>query len=211
MDTVTGETSPESGSEQPSSQPTRLCQACLSVLARDNLEVERDYPHHSTLRAFVEASNTKCYVCSWLLSQVWEDYRNTLGQLAEGITPHYMIVEEGETTDTGASDLRAELIYQLRKVNAFQKVNETSGESVSWVSFTTMRIEAPASYESCCKISAYLNPSYEGYFPLDREIYNRLLRDYWLRLAINSVWTNKLIITSYEGESILTLTITRWN
>lgn len=170
MDTVIPEISPESGRGQSSSQPTRLCQACLSVLARDDLEVGRDYPHHSTLKAFVEASDMTCYVCSWLLSQIWVKHRNILGQLAEGTTPHHMIVEEGETTDTGASDPRAELIDRLRIGN------EMSGESVSWGSFTTMRIEAPDIYESCYQISAYLNPSYEGYFPLERGAYDTLLK-----------------------------------
>lgn len=203
MDTLTSEISPNSGSGPSPSQPTRLCQACLYVLERDNLEVQKNYPHHNTLRAFVEASNMRCYVCSWLLSQVWEDSRNILGQLAEGIIPHQMIVEEGETTDTGASDPRAELINRLRNING------EGSESVSWVSFTTMRIEALAESEGCCKISAYLNPSYEGYFPLDGGLYDTLLKDYWIKLSVKSVWTNKLIITSYEGKAILTLTITR--
>lgn len=207
MDTGIGEVSPEPDSGQSPSQSTRLCQACLSVLAQDDLEVERDYPHHSTLKAFVEASDMRCYVCSWLLSQVHEDDQSILRQLAEGIVPHHWpkIVEKGETTDTGAPDPRAELKDRLRKVIG------TSGETVSWVSFMTMRIEAPADSEGGCKISAYLNPSYEGYFPLHGRIHDILLKNYWIVLSINSVWEDKLIITSYKGKSILTQTLTRWN
>lgn len=203
MDTATSEISPNSGSGQTPSQPTRLCQACLSVLTRDDLEVGKDYPHHSTLRALVEASNTRCYVCSWLLSQLWEYDQNVLRQLAEGRTPHHMIVEEDGTTNTGASDQRTELIDHLR--DAIGK----RGESVSCISFTTMRIEDPFIYETCHKISAHLNPSYEGYFPLDREVYDTLLKNYWQRLSVTRIWEDHFIITSYEGKSILTPTITR--
>lgn len=205
MDTVTNVISPKSGSRQSPTQSTRLCQACLSVLARDDLEVERNYPHHGTLRAFVEASDMRCYVCSWVLSPLPENGQSILRLLAKGTNPHHMIVEEGKTTDPGASDPRAKLIDRLRKIIGAR------GESVSWVSFTTMRIEAPTDFEGYRKISAYLNPSYEGYFPLDWVFYDDFLKDYWIRLSINSLWTKKLIITSCEGESILTLTITRWN
>lgn len=203
MDTVTGEILSESGSGQSPSQSTRLCQACLFVLAQDNLEVRKNYRHHSTLRAFVEASNMRCYVCSWLLSQVHEDDRSVLVQLAEGIIPHHMIVEEGKTTDTDASDPRAELIDRLRYFN------EEESEGVSWVSFTTMRIEAPTDCEGCYKISAYLNPSYEGCFSLDRGVHDTLLKNYWIARSVNRVWSEKLVITSYEGKSILTPIITR--
>lgn len=202
MDKMAGGISPKSDSGQSASQP-RLCQACLSVLARDDCEARRSYPHHSTLRAFIEAaSNIRCYVCSWLLSHLDEDEQIVLRRLAEGITADDMIVEEDENTDTGVSDPRAELLDCVRDVIG------TWDESVSGVSFTAMRIGALDDSEGCRKISVYLSPSYEGYFPLDTGVYDNLLKKYWKSLAVDRVWDNKLIITSHEGKPILTLTTT---
>lgn len=200
MDTVTGEISPEPGSRQSPSHSTRLCPACLSVLARDDLEVDRNYPHHDTLRAFVEASDMRCYVCSWLVSKLCEHAQSILRRLAKGTNPHHLIVEEGETTDTGASDRR------VRATDHLRDVNELCAQTVPWVSFTTMRIE-PAFGGSCYKILALHNPSYKGYFLLDAEDYDFFRKDYLGEFS--SVWRERLIIISYEGISILTLTITR--
>lgn len=206
MDKVTGEISPKSGSGQSATKPSRLCQACLSVLGRDGCELNKSYPHHSTLRAFIEAaSNMRCYVCSWLLSQVHEDDQSILRRLAEGITPDHVIVEEDESTDTGVSDSRAELLDDVR--NAIG----TWSNSISRVSFTVIRIGIlviPNRYRS---ISVYLSSSYEGYFPLNTGVSDSSSKKCWQKLALNGVWVNKLIITSQEGKSILTPATTRHN
>lgn len=205
---MTGVTnSPKSDCGQSASQPSRLCQACLSVLERDGLELGTCYPHHSTMRGFVEASNTRCYVCSYLLSRLqrhWpQSLRVILEQLAEGEALDRIFVEEDEDIISGVSYPRADLRSCLRDVI------ETWDESVSWVSFTVMRIEARVGSEDYRRVSVYLNPSHEGYFPLDTGVYDNLLWDYWRFLATRMPWTDRLLLTSHEGISILTLTTPR--
>lgn len=194
MEHTTDKNSPTSGSGQSTSQPSRLCQACLSVLKRDGLELETYYPHHSTLRAFIEASKIRCYVCSWILSQVPENDQRILERLAQGKAPDYMTVEEDENTDTGVSDPRAKLRDCLRdRFGAWD-------ESVSWDSFTAMEIRPWVGSQDCRRISVYLNPSHEGYFPLDTRVHDTFLSNYWKALAFKCVWRDKLFVASHEGN-----------
>lgn len=114
-----------------------------------------------------------------------------------------MIMEDDETTDTGVSDPKAELRDYLQDI-----LGEWT-ESVSGETFTTMRIEAPDEFDNFCSISAYVNPSYEGCFPLNTGKYDTMLKDYWKKLSSNGDWECKFIITSDAGKSILKLTSAR--
>lgn len=80
-----------SGSGQSHSQPYYLCQACLLVLTRVNLVVGKFYSYHTGLKDFVEASRLRRYICSWLFDALPEDDQETLGLLAEGKIPDYLI------------------------------------------------------------------------------------------------------------------------
>lgn len=69
------------GEMHSSSQLSRLCHACQSVLTRDDLQVDKNYPHHISPEAFVEANRMKCYICSHVftsLGSVLEDIQEIL-------------------------------------------------------------------------------------------------------------------------------------
>lgn len=88
MDKATDDSArPSGGSSQPFSQPSRLCRACSSVLERQDLELQKFYPHHSSLAGFIEAADEGCYVCSQLFSslQIW--CQENLRLLAVGKPP----------------------------------------------------------------------------------------------------------------------------
>lgn len=204
---MTGVTnSPKPGCGQSAGQSSRLCQACLSVLEQDGLNLGIFYPHHSTMRDFIKASNTRCYVCSDLLSRfqkLWPQLMVIFEQLAEGEALDRIFVGKDADKIRSVSDSRAELRSCLRDVI------ETWDESVSFVSFTVMRIKARVGSEDYRRVSVYLNPSHEGYFPLDTGVYDNFLWDYWRFLATRELWHDRLLLTSHEGISILTLTTTR--
>lgn len=159
-----------SGSEQSASQSSRLCHACLSVLTRHDFQEYKCYPHHDSLKAFMEASRKRCYICSWMLSILPESYEESLRALAQGMISDNMIATD--TQDSVSDSIRAGLPQILRIGKSWLKWD-------SRVRFTGMHIRRGRPADDEVMIAIYLNPSYKGYFPLNTRIYDNWLSDFW--------------------------------
>ncbi|KAI3390755.1 hypothetical protein diail_8693 [Diaporthe ilicicola] len=159
---------------QSSSQSSHLCQACLSVLTRADLELDKIYAHHSTLADFIEANDTRCYICSWLLSSMPgpEGLLENLKLLTEGKIPDYLVREKTNTEDAdtwGSSDVRTN---KPRKPSGWWDCD------TSWVSFTGMHIEGSSS-GTHLRVWLKVNRLYEVKFPVDTRDYDKELRKLW--------------------------------
>lgn len=158
-------------------QLSRLCQACLSVLTSENLELREVYSHHNDLKGFVVASRMRCYICSWLFAALSQDSQERLGLLAEGRLPGDMVVRGANLIDgRDFSDERAKLSDFIQK-NVTPSMRKKPSEDETGASFTVMEIEPRPWIPKT--ISVLLNPSYEGYFPLLIPVYDGWLRELW--------------------------------
>lgn len=155
---------------QPSHQPPRLCQACLSVLASD-VKIEKVYPHYTELKDFIEASQMKCYICSWLFTHLPASSQENLLLLATGAISDQASASKAASSQS--SLLRAELLDNIRN----GAIERKWYESVSWASLTSMEVENHS--EKYLSISVLLNPFYEDYFPSTSWFSDSWLRDLW--------------------------------
>lgn len=181
-----------------SSQLSRLCRACQSVLTRDDLKLFQSYPHHSSLEDLIEAKGMDCYICSYLfrsLGSMPDDIQEALRLAAEGRTPDNMVADE-TYTGGGTSDPRADLVRDLPSF-----WGETPG-----VSFTCLILRFR--YGSYLTISGALNPSYEGYFPLNTTAYDGSFRTMWDELSSSlqsSSLKSRFMVVPDQGILILIL------
>lgn len=155
---------------QPSHQPSHLCQACLSVLASD-VKIEKVYPHHIDLKDFIEASQVKCYICSWIFTHLPSSSQENLLLLARENISDQAIASKAASSPS--SLLRAELLDNIRN----GAIERKWYEGVAWASLTSMKIENRS--EKYLSISVLLNPFYENYFPSTTRFSDSWLRDVW--------------------------------
>lgn len=151
------------------SHPSHLCQACLSVLASD-VKSERVHPHHIDLKDFIEASEIKCYICSWLFTNLSTSSQDNLLLLARENISAQAIASEAASRQP---ILRAELLNNIRN----GAIESKWYEGVSWASLTSMKVEHHS--EKYLSISVLLNPFYEYYFPSTTRFSDSWLRDVW--------------------------------
>lgn len=175
-----------SGSSQSSSQPPHLCQACLSVLERDNLELKKVYPHHPSVKAFIEACSMKCFICSNLLSKLDIDDQENLMLLAEGKVPDRKIANKMIRHWEDLSEFREKYSDPVERDSRFRK---NYGEPSSWISFTMMDLTHwwPKS-RGPHNIQIQLNPMYEAYHPPHLSAYRSSLKTLWRTVQMD--WTN---------------------
>lgn len=185
---------------QSASQSSHLCHACRSVLTRQSFQKARCYRHHRSLKAFMQASRMKCYICSWMLSVLPESDQETLRALSEKRILNNMVAIENDvsTSDTSTTSWQA---LQM----------EQSGRTWDWRdSFTGMEMQCLPSSSSVgeVRVLIYLNPSYQGYFPLSTRVYDSWLRDFWSAMdwRMSFVWSRGLVLIADEGTSIHTRT-----
>lgn len=182
MDTVTGESGRATVSRQSTSQSSHLCQACLSVFERDDLESRPYcyYPHHSNLDNFIEAAQARCCVCSPMFSSLPIDKQESLRLLAAGIEPDGHPVQSLQKTrletvfesfspETDANSLRCFLESQV------------SLAPKDFVSFTRMWFSSPSPRALVIRIG--LEPLYETFFPPEMGRYSDSLRKMWMNVA----------------------------
>lgn len=166
---------------------------------RDDLKVGEAYLHHSSLDDFIEAKHTNCYICSLLflsLDSIPEEIQEILMLAADVKTPDDVVKDETRCINDDTSDLRADLAQAIpgsdRKPRA-----KPQGVSCTCLQFHR-------SSGSHLEVLGFLNPSYEGFFPLNTTRYNYSLNELWknLRLALSKA--NELIIVPDQGISKLT-------
>lgn len=179
MDIVTGEPGRASDSGQSTSQSSRLCQACLSVFMRDELEVGFDYfPHHSSLDAFIEAAQARCYICSSVFLSLPSDKQESLRLLASGKEPNQTSLEKKQL-GTGINSFSPE-----KHMHSFR--DDLEGRllrgRMRFVSFTGMGFFWP-SRDDPVDIRVRLNPLYETYFPPQMAATRDSLRKMWVEVA----------------------------
>lgn len=173
MDQVTDDTSPASdSSSQTFSQPSHLCQACLSVITRDDLVGGRYYPHHSSLDTFVQAALDGCYHCSQLLASININDREDIILLAKGKAPKEKTVKK--RWDVAPITEWAEKYPD--PVEREARFRELYRQTTSWVSFTMMGLIIP---NLLWRTVAQLNPMYEEYIPPHLLAYRSSLVRLW--------------------------------
>lgn len=186
----TDQNSSASGSCRSFSQPPHLCQACLSVLERDNLEIKEYFPHHTSLEAFVEACFTRCSFCSYLLSLLDNDDQNNLMLLAAGKVPGRNAINKqvkhgddvSEFTETHSDPVERDALFR-----------DQFGQTTSWASFTMMQLTgwlpwAVGPHGNYWRVQVKLNPLYEGYIPPHLTAYRSPLKQLWK--AVDYDWTS---------------------
>lgn len=187
------------GEKHPSSQPSRLCHACQSVLTRDDLEAHKKYTHHSSLDAFIEANRMNCYVCSHVFRSPGskpEDIQEILRQAAEGKTPDVVAKDETQSTDYNTSNPRVDFRHWI---STFEEGREPR------VSFTDLEIEYHGGRGYYLKFCIALNPFYEGFLPPNTESYDTLLSAMWHKFALAFDHVDSLLIVPDQRMSMLTL------
>lgn len=169
---------PASGSTQSSGQPSRLCQACLSVLTRDDLELCKNYHHHKNPKSLVEAAHAMCYACSPLFWSLPPDAQRSLEQLAEGRMPDGLAFPKRYTNsheESGPDDSNSpNHVYSARDEWAYYD-NDTSWGSVTWICVK------PSTPESL-KIDVGLR-RFEAFSSLlHTNVYYNTIREMWERI-----------------------------
>lgn len=201
---ATDQTSRASGSSRSSSQPSHLCQACLSVLSRDSLELTKWYPHHRSLDSFTEASHTRCYVCSYLFSSLDVDDQENLELLAGGRVPDRKAIDKKVIVGSDFSDL-TETHPDPTKRDAYFR--GSFGQTTSWVSFTMMKLKQWEAWgpldannprhAAYWQIQVRLNPMYEAYIPTHLKTHRNSLKELWktVGFSLSSTAHAPLILT----------------
>lgn len=195
MDEEVNANSRASGSGQSAGQSSRLCHACLSVLTRQDFQEHKCYPHHDSLKAFLEASRRKCYICSWMLSVLPESYQENLEALAEGMISDNMIATDIQ--NSVSDSIRASLPRTLGIGKLWLKWG-------SRVLFTGIQIRRLRPSDDEVMIAIYLNPSYKGYFPFSTRVYDNWLSDFWVKVESNRgfAWQNSLELITHTSITI---------
>lgn len=185
--------------------PSRLCQACLSVLTRDDLEIAKLYAHHIDLKGFVEASRMKCYICSWVFAGLSQDVQEALRLLAEGKIPANVITHKVEPGIGRKSDHRTRLRNYLEDYWV-EGGGVGPGNDLSWLSLIGMKIQPSSAGQPHMEILVLLNPFYEVYFPLTTTVDDEWICNLWktVREEISSPIRKPMIITD-EGGFMSTL------
>lgn len=140
----------------------------------------------------------KCYICSWMLSVLPESDQETLRALSEERISNNMVAIEN---DVSTSDTSTTLWQALQM--------KQSGHTWDWRdSITGMEMQCLPSSVGEVRILIYLNPSYQGYFPLSTTVYDSWLRDFWSAMdwRMSFAWTRGLVLIADEGTSIHTIT-----
>lgn len=192
MNKASDKTPHTSGGSRSSSQPSHLCQACLSVLARDNLELTKWYPHHSSLDSFIETSHTRCYVCSYLFSSLDIDDQQNLKLLATGKVPDQKAVNKKVIVGSDFSDFRETHPDPVKRDASFR---ESFGQTTSWVSFTMVKLTQWEAWgpldannprdAAYWQIQVRLNPMYEAYVPPHLKAHRSSLKELWTTVGFD--------------------------
>lgn len=171
----------------------RLCPACLSVITRQDFERKRCYPHHRSLKRFLEASSMGCYICSWMFEALPISHQEVLMARAEDRISDNMVALD---SDDSTSNHRADFRDSLQR--------EQTVWSVKWgsrVSFTGMVIAQPINVGDEADVSILLHPSYKGYFPPNTTLYDGWLKNFWEDMVkhTESTWDHGLAFISHES------------
>lgn len=170
-------------------QPSHLCHACVSALTIDELEVDRIYPHHRSLRSFLDAHQMGCYICSRLLHRISEHDYYSLQLLAEGKMPE---PAHGDP-DCSPSDRRS--LRSTRDVMVrIERRWRFRGHGGSFVSLTGLRI-----YD-LMKIEIRLNPAYDEALSAGKKLYEAA-PSIWEDVCASFSHANAPVIITAKGPS----------
>lgn len=170
-------------------QPSHLCQACVSALTMDELEVDRIYPHHRSLRSFLDAHQMGCYICSRLLHRISDHDHYSLQLLAEGKMPE---PAHGDP-DCSPSDRRF-LRSTHRTMNRIERGWRLRAHGGSFVSLTGLRID------DLMEIEIRLNPAYDGALSAGKKLYEAA-PSIWKDVADSFHYADAPVIITAKGPS----------
>lgn len=170
-------------------QPSYLCQACVSALTMDELEVGRTYPHHGSLRSFLDAHQMGCYICSRLLHRISEHDHYSLQLLAEGKMP------ESAHGDPDCSPSDRRFLRSTRRTrNRIERGWRLRDYGGSFVSLTGLRIDDLMEIEIC------LNPAYDGALSAGKKLYEAAPST-WNDVAVSFHYADAPVIITDKGPS----------
>lgn len=171
---ATDEECPAPGSAQSSSQPSRLCQACLSVLTRDGLEVWGSYDHHRSPKSLVDAARAMCCICSPLFSSLPPDEQRGLVQLAEGRIPDWCEHSGPENSNSPV---------HVRSAGDAEWPYYDNG--TSWGSITKMKLKQPFISSKYLQVLVYISEFDEVSFPPHMTVNCSTLEDMWREISLH--------------------------
>lgn len=174
------------------SKPSQLCQACVSALTMDKLEVGRTYPHHKNLRSFLDAHQMKCYICSHLLDLNFEDVHKALQLLAEGKIPE----PTNAGSDSSLSDASS-LFPTYNFMDEMEQLWEDNNREGSFVSLTGLRVRID---ENLTEIVICLNPAYDEALPGGIKFYEAA-PSIWKDVSYSVPYVDAPVIITAEGPS----------
>lgn len=174
------------------SQPSHLCHACVSALTMDKLEVDRTYPHHRSLRSFLDAHQMKCYICSHLLHLISEHQHKALQLLAEGKMPE----PTHEDSDCSSSD-DSSLPSMQKTMDEMEYSWRYHARGGSYVSLTGLRVHID---EDTMKIAILLNPAYDEALPAGIKLYEAT-PSIWNDVSDSLFYANSPLIITAKGPS----------
>lgn len=173
------------------SQPSHFCQACLSALTMDELEVGKTYPHHRSLRSFLDAHQMKCYICSHLLHFISEHEHKALQLLAEGKMPEPTY----DDSDSSLSD-HSSLPSTHETMDGLEHLWRFACGG-SYVSLTGLGIH---SFGDTMEIKIRLNPAYDEALPAGIKLYEAT-PSIWNRVSKSLLHARPPLIITPKGPS----------
>lgn len=178
----------------PDSQASHLCQACLSVLTMDELEVGKTYPHHNCLKSFLDAHQMRCYICSPLLGAISEDELKTLRTI--------QLLVEGKISEPINGDCGLPMtsfessMYSIREIIGFYC--QHSDFTSSSVSLTGLRVRE--NDYRILQAVVYLNPAYDEALQTGGKLYEASPST-WMDVLGKTVQLVAPAIISAKGSS----------
>lgn len=182
---------PDQTSRALDSQASHLCQACLSALTMDDLEVGRIYPHHSSVRSLLDAHRRRCYLCSPRLRSMRDENLEILQLLAEGKMP--------DPTD-GSSSLptHGDLSSACNTRDEIRRLWIDGVRKDGFVSLTGLSIKSHDDYIMWIEIR--LNPDYDAALPGGINLYEAHPST-WMEVMAALWYLKRTFIITGKGPS----------
>lgn len=158
-----------------------LCQACLSILTMDGLEIGKPYSHHDSLKSLLAAHQMGCNICC---RAFWGTQAEDFMVLAEGSVPMTMPGYKDHPTDDdnalSSSEISKRKIQDYWRRTRFEETFRYTEDKETLISFTGLWISGGMNSLTVCM---RLNPSYEEFIPIGMQTYQKVLWESWRFLA----------------------------
>lgn len=158
----------------------------------DELEVGRTYPHHGSLRSFLDARQMGCYICSRVLHRISEHDHYSLQLLAEGKMP------EPAHGDPNCNESDRRFLRSLRRTkNGIERRWRFRAHGESFVSLTGLRTYV---HDHLMGIEICLNPAYDEALSAGKKWYEAA-PSMWKDVADSFLYADAPVIINAKGPS----------